>query len=685
MKSYISFLFLLLLSVAYSQNNKRDIDSIKNIIKNSTNKETITREKAGLVIKYFTSGEQKKAGDLYKEALSEAIINHSESGLAALYHTKGNLFSYESKFDSALSYFKKALKIRKKIGDDVGILKSMGNIGSIYFMLADYKTALGYYEETLKKEAELKFEEGKYFSINNLGYIYSRLKISNKALAYFKKAEKIYAQSPGQLIFTYDGMSNVYKDLGNSDSALYFAFKTRDISATLNEQNSLSYALVNIATIYMEQEKFGPAKEYLEKALELTSVLKDDRLELAVLGNFVAIEVETNHPEKALSYMDRIVFLQKELNIKTDNEDLTRLFAEYYYKKGDFQKAYDYMKIYEKYTDSLYRIETTKQITEMQEKYETEKKEKENKLLQIENTSYKTTRNYLLLILAIAITGIIGAFIAYRKIKHSKELLAIQKQIVDEKQKEIIDSINYARRIQFALLASDNILNTYLPQHFVLFKPKAVVSGDFYWATATPEGFIYITADCTGHGVPGAFMSLLNISKLSQIINENKVYRPDQVLNNTRSEIIKALNPEGSDAEGKDGMDAVICLLNLKAMRLEFAAANNSFYIIRDNKILTCKADKMPVGKGHDDSVSFTYNEIALKKDDIIYTFTDGFADQFGGAAGKKFKYKRLEEFLLSIYHEPLSAQKEKLNTIFESWKGSLEQVDDVCIIGVKI
>jgi serine phosphatase RsbU (regulator of sigma subunit) len=266
-----------------------------------------------------------------------------------------------------------------------------------------------------------------------------------------------------------------------------------------------------------------------------------------------------------------------------------------------------------------------------------------------------------------------------------KEIAEEQKHIIEEKHKEITDSINYAERIQRSFLATKELLNENLNDYFVFFQPKDVVSGDFYWACPSPEGFIYITADCTGHGVPGAFMSLLNISKLSQTINENKIYRCDQILNTIRSEIIKVLNPHGSSEESKDGMDAVVCKLDLKNMKLEYAAANNSFYIIRNNNLHVCKADKMPVGKGFNDSLPFSYNEIALHKGDIIYTFTDGFADQFGGPLGKKYKYKAFEEFLLSIHQNNLATQKELLLQSFNTWKGDLEQVDDVCVLAVKV
>ena len=180
-------------------------------------------------------------------------------------------------------------------------------------------------------------------------------------------------------------------------------------------------------------------------------------------------------------------------------------------------------------------------------------------------------------------------------------------------------------------------------------------------------------------------MSLLNISKLNQAIKEHNITQPDLILNNVRNEIVSALNPEGSKEVSKDGMDAVVCKLDIKNMKLQFSAANNSFYIIRNNTLMTCKADKMPVGKGHDDSVSFSFNEIELQKGDIIYTFTDGFADQFGGAHGKKFKYKPFEELLLAIHHEPMEVQKRKIEEAFIKWKGTLEQVDDVCVIGVRV
>ena len=226
---------------------------------------------------------------------------------------------------------------------------------------------------------------------------------------------------------------------------------------------------------------------------------------------------------------------------------------------------------------------------------------------------------------------------------------------------------------------------------FILYKPKDIVSGDFYHAIAhKPTGsknelFFMCTADCTGHGVPGALMSMVGISHLNESIIEKNLIHPNDILDNMRKGIIASLNPEGSEEESKDGMDCVLCAYDFENMKLEFAAANNPLWLIRDGAMQEFKPDKMPVGMYHSAAAPFSLQTIDLKKGDIIYTFTDGYADQFGGEKGKKYKYKQLQEKLLAIKDLPLSDQKNILEKEFEKWRGNLEQVDDVLIIGVKI
>jgi serine phosphatase RsbU (regulator of sigma subunit) len=259
-----------------------------------------------------------------------------------------------------------------------------------------------------------------------------------------------------------------------------------------------------------------------------------------------------------------------------------------------------------------------------------------------------------------------------------------QKEIIEEKHKEITDSINYAERIQKSFLATKDLLDDNLKDYFVFFQPKDVVSGDFYWASLLNNGnFAYACADSTGHGVPGAIMSILNISSLEKSIETKNT--PSEILNETRKIIINRLKKDGSAEGGKDGMDASLVILNKAKTKLYYAAANSPVWILRNGEILELEPDKMPVGKHDRDSIPFTQNEVNLQNGDLIYTFTDGMPDQFGGPKGKKYKYTRLKEFLISISNLSMHEQKERLHLEFKNWKGDLEQVDDVCIIGIRI
>ena len=259
-----------------------------------------------------------------------------------------------------------------------------------------------------------------------------------------------------------------------------------------------------------------------------------------------------------------------------------------------------------------------------------------------------------------------------------------QKQVIEEKHKEISDSINYAERIQRALLASQKLLDQNLPDYFILFKPKDVVSGDFYWASKLANGnFILVTADSTGHGVPGAIMSIVNIASLKEAVQ--KVSRPDLILNETRKLVIENLKHDGSPEGGKDGMDGSILSFDFENNILQAASAQNPIWIIRNNELIEIKGDRFPIGKNDKDQEPFTLHTFPLQKQDFVYTLTDGYSDQFGGPKRKKFRHKQLQEYLLSIASHPLSVQKQMLAETFDQWKAGLEQVDDVCIIGVKI
>ncbi|MES2514167.1 MAG: SpoIIE family protein phosphatase [Bacteroidota bacterium] len=266
------------------------------------------------------------------------------------------------------------------------------------------------------------------------------------------------------------------------------------------------------------------------------------------------------------------------------------------------------------------------------------------------------------------------------KVRERTAEVVLQKDIIEEKQKEVLDSINYAKRIQYTLLANDSFLRKFLNDYFVIFKPKDIVSGDFYWATKTETKFYIAVCDSTGHGVPGAFMSLLNMSFLNEAINEKKIAEPNAVLDYVRERLIKNISKDG----GQDGMDAILMCFDLETKEVSYSAANNAPILIREGAIIEYEADKMPVGIGVRNE-PFKLFKMDVLKNDVILVYTDGFADQFGGPKGKKFKYKQLKENLIANHHLSLSEQKDNLISVFEDWKGNLEQVDDVCVIGIKI
>jgi len=354
--------------------------------------------------------------------------------------------------------------------------------------------------------------------------------------------------------------------------------------------------------------------------------------------------------------------------------------------------AYLCMKRYVTIKDSLFTLDANAQMLEAEARYQNDRQSKEIELQKsdIERKNLKLRQSTIIgYSLGIGVLLLIViAFMTYKRYAEKQKvnkLISLQKEeveskklIIEEKQREIIDSINYAKRIQYSLLANDTLLKNNLKDHFVFFNPKDIVSGDFYWATKKDDKFFFAVCDSTGHGVPGAFMSLLSIGSLSEAINENNITEPNEVFEYVRKRLIESM--EGQ----RDGFDGVLLCIDSVKNKIVYASAHNGPVLVRDGTIKELEADKMPVGMGVRDEPFKKYS-IDVQKNDILYLYTDGYADQFGGPKKKKFKYKQLNEVLLSNCHKPMQEQKELLRSTFENWRGELEQVDDVCVIGMKL
>ena len=329
----------------------------------------------------------------------------------------------------------------------------------------------------------------------------------------------------------------------------------------------------------------------------------------------------------------------------------------------------------------------------MEAKYETAEKEKQLKIQQLEIDKNKTElqkRNAIEyglatgILLLLALAGTIA--VRFKEKTKSNKLLTLQKEEIQRKNHEILDSMQYAKRLQTAILPPHSLLDNNLPNSFIFYLPKDIVSGDFYWLyPINDQKVMFAAVDCTGHGVPGAFMSIVGYNLLNRMVGEFGLLKSDEILTTLNKYVAESLHQE-EYKDIKDGMDISFCVLDKENLELEYSGANNPLYIIRNNELIETKANKMAIGSYYfRDEKLFNNHKIKLRKGDVIYLFTDGYADQFGGPKGKKFMYGKFKKLLIEIHQKEVSEQKEILITEFNKWKGNLEQVDDICVIGVKI
>lgn len=636
----------------------------------------------------------------------KTLIYNSLSRVGATYYA-------ESDNSKALSYFLKALKIGENVVDKKELGKTVSYLGLIYFNQGNFPKALEYDFLALKYNEECDYKKGMASTYNNIGLVYDGQKNLDKALESYLKGLKIAEEIDFKKAasFALVNISGIYQLRGDISKALEYLNRALKIFEEKGDKSGIAATLNNIGALY--EDEYKAAKKVSDKSTDSLLLLTLDNfnrslviyreIELKegiamVLANVGNIRLTERKYDEALKYCFESLTIAKEIDGLDQIKITEKILADIYHQKKDAANELLHYQAYIAARDSLINAENTEKFVRTEMNFDFEKKqaleqleqEKKDAVTQANLNRQKFISYSVVAGLIIVLLFSILLFNRFRLIRKQKEIIEVQKSMVDEKNKEITDSIQYAKRIQQALLASDTLLKKNLPDYFIYYKPKDIVSGDFYWAQNIElkkgeSKFLFATADCTGHGVPGAFMSLLNISKLNDTINEKKITRPDLILNDVREEIIKVLNPEGAETESKDGMDCILCSFDFKTLKLEVALANNPLWLIRDKKIVEYKPDKMPVGMYFDDAGPFNLQTIDLQKGDMIYTFTDGYADQFGGTKGKKFKYKKLQELLLSNSEKSMSDQKKALDKAMIGWKGNLEQVDDILVIGIRV
>ncbi|HRD38421.1 MAG TPA: SpoIIE family protein phosphatase, partial [Bacteroidia bacterium] len=436
------------------------------------------------------------------------------------------------------------------------------------------------------------------------------------------------------------------------------------------------------------------ALDYYKRAYAIAKSSEDADLYSSVLLRMGSAYLKMNNIEEALKYYTEAEDYTRKAKWTSELSEALAGLSKIYRLKADYKKALDYYTEHKVIKDSMNNAEVGKKLSSLEYNYQIEQDKKitelENEKTRLKHEEEVNRQRIIIWSISIflLVVFVLSIFIykAYKQkeaankiISSQKSEMEKQKNIVEEKQKEILDSINYAKRIQYALLAHSDFLQTALPQHFILFKPKDIVSGDFYWAIEHNHLIYVAVCDCTGHGVPGAFMSVLNIGFLNEAIKEKNITQPNEIFNYVRKKLIENLSQE----EQKDGMDGVLICIDKQNKKINYSAANNAPVFINNHTLQELDKDKMPVGKGIIEK-PFTLYSFNYKEGDMLYIYTDGYADQFGGPKGKKFKYRQLNDLLLKLHSQTALQQRNELEQTIASWKGELEQVDDLCIMGIK-
>ena len=619
----------------------------------------------------------------------------------------GSISYRKGRYAEALEYLNSALIISRYIGDSVIQSAALNNIGSAYAYMGNHVKALEYYFKGLSIEEKIKEQNILQWYYSNIGNIYADQKNYQKGLEYSFKAVAVEERLKDKraLSVTLSNIGGIYSSLEINDSALYYYMRSLKMAEEIKDTFSIALSIANSAMMYTKLKRYDSAYEFAKKGYKMSTDKGLGDIIIYNLKTLGDIELAKKNYENTEYYYLKAVELSKKMKAQLLIRDSYLSLATLYEEKKDYLKAFDNYKLYSDAKDTMLNEENSKLITEMNTKYTTEKKEKEIELLkkneEIQNLELTKKKNELERQRTVSISVFVGflllmvmAVLMYSRyrlkkkandqLQHAYNLIEEKNVLIEKSNRMITDSITYAKRIQDAILPSEEEISAAISNDFfILYQPTQIVSGDFYWCSTQENKTIFIVADCTGHGVPGAFMSMIGNTLLNEIVNEQKITDTKKIAERLDEKIIHSLHQE-EGTEKYDGMDISICCIDKTKKEITFTGAHHAIYVY-NGQLQKIKGNPYSIGGAQQQkSKIFTSHQIAFEEGLRLYFLTDGYCDQAGGESNKRFSSKKFEIALLEMQNDSMQVQKEKFQSAFEEWKGNVKQRDDVLVVGIK-
>lgn len=692
-KAYLSFLLFSCLCISNAIAQDYNVDSLKETLNHDLPDTARVNNLNNIAHGLMRKGKLKEAINYAKQALAFAKKTENKRGIGNAYNALGNAYGDLSDGGKALENHLKALAIREEIKDKRGIAGSYNNIGIIYYNLSDFPKAIEYIQKGLKIQEELGNNYYVAACMGNIAVLYGKLGEDSLSLQFQKKSFELHKAmgNKSDMVASLNHLGSIYRSKKQFEVARDYLDQAKSIAYQIDELKGKSEVHGNFGLLYFDLGKYDEAIKEFEKGLSFSTELGEKKIQteqLNMIGNtFTAMK----KPHRAMSYYRSAYEIAVEIQSLEDQLSSAEGLYKIYRDDGNTKDALFFHEQLTNLRDSIFNATKNKAFESLKTQFALDRQETEFKLQADaeakKQEEEKKQQRYIVygIIFILVLVSIFSYFLyqRFRLTNKQNKIIEQQKVMVEIKNKEVTDSITYAKRIQNAILPEWELKERMFSDSFILYHPRDIVSGDFYWYAEKHGKKLIAAVDCTGHGVPGAFMSMIGNAFLNQVVNEKGITTPGEILAELRNLVIKALKQTGESGEQRDGMD--ISLLSVNGMKAEWAGANNALWIIRNGEIIEYKGDKRPIGYFLGRNLPFQNHSIDLQTGDALYILTDGFADQFGGPKGKKFKYSHLKKLLLSIQDQTMEDQHKVLMHSFIEWQGVLEQVDDVCVIGIRI